>query len=278
VKPVHDGGTADVRELAIFKESQVALVKSPYVLTKAIQTLDKNTRAVLDDADDPVATLERRLVVEFPNRAEVMKVGLRGFPADKSVAIVDAVVDVYLQEIKAGVKVEGRERLESLQKQCETQQKRMQELKDEVQRLLDQIDAAGRPALTVLKELQHRSVSLLQERVDKLVEEKIRAEVDWEVLQRNEGPATGRAEKLALLGAKLDVLDAKIKEQTGHLESAVQRLQRIHVTAAEIDTTAAELNQLQGLVQEMEQEVQRLKARESVPARVVLLYKAHATR
>ena len=228
--------------------------------------------------DDPAVALESQLEVGFPNRSEIMRVRLPGFQADKLVAIVDAVILAYLKEYNTTVDAERAFRQQELQQQCDAQRQSAQKLSDESQQLLDQIGAAGRPAIPIAEELERRSVSFLQERVNQLLDEKIKAEIEADTLAcLKKGTAEGDVQ-LDYHRASVAVLEEKAQEQTALLKAAVKRLQQILIAAEQLETQTARQAETQGVVYEMEREIQRLKLQSQIPPRVMLLQKAEYVR
>jgi hypothetical protein len=201
-----------------------------------------------------------------------MKVGIEGHSKDELEEIVDAVVEAYLQELKAGVESERQQGLLSLQEQCRNNQRVTSELRKDVQRILNDLGAAVRPAVPHLMKLQRRSIYRQHERINRLLDDKLQAEIEWETLARSEEAATGREERQAFLRVKINVLDEKIKDQQAQMDSAVNRLQQMYASADDLEAKLAEQAELQHAVQRMEQQVQRWKS--APPTPVVLLHKA----
>lgn len=86
----------------IFKNTQIAYLKSPLVLMSA---LGANNAAIaklpmFDDADDKVMWLREELQVNFPSRGEIMELTLAGpHPKEDLKAVVEAVSKAYYDEV-----------------------------------------------------------------------------------------------------------------------------------------------------------------------------------
>lgn len=104
VQPVLlDNGTSrfNAREYEIFQKSQVALLKSWFVLNAALRDPGIATLPILAGKDDPVAWLTDHLEVEFVDGSEVFAIRLRGADsqAEDLKRLVDAVAKAYEKEV-----------------------------------------------------------------------------------------------------------------------------------------------------------------------------------
>ncbi len=85
----------------ILKNTQVALLKSDFVLRSAIRNPAIAGLPVLRNQDDPVVWLQRHLEIQFPQNSEILSIKLRGIKSQAAdlAAIVNAVADAYKQEV-----------------------------------------------------------------------------------------------------------------------------------------------------------------------------------
>ncbi len=94
----HRAGVND--EFAIFKRTQAQLMRSGVVLQGILRDKQINRLSLIKDhSDDPVGYLNDRLVIEYPDDAEVLRVAMTGENRDEVVKIVNKLVEVYLKEI-----------------------------------------------------------------------------------------------------------------------------------------------------------------------------------
>jgi hypothetical protein len=102
-KLLEDAATTqfDEREYELFKNTQLAKLKSYYVLRSAIRNPGIAALPVLAGKRDPAAWLQEHLDVEFPLHGEILAIRLRGLEsqADDMVQIVDAVAKAYEEEV-----------------------------------------------------------------------------------------------------------------------------------------------------------------------------------
>lgn len=91
----------DAREYAIFQKSQVALLKSFFVMNSAVRDPGIMTLPILANRDDQVAWLQENVEVDFLDGSEILSIRLRGTrsEADDLRRLVDAVSKAYTKEV-----------------------------------------------------------------------------------------------------------------------------------------------------------------------------------
>src|SRR5579864_1876146 len=98
----------------MFQRSQAALIKSRFVLSKALEQPGVAKLELLKDEPDPPQWLEKHLKVEFVSGSEIVRIGLDGkFPKDLE-TLVDAITKAYLEEIVDKERFKRLDRLEQL--------------------------------------------------------------------------------------------------------------------------------------------------------------------
>jgi len=107
-----------------YKKNQTALIKSRLVLIAALREPAVSELSMVKQQSDPVSWLERKLVIDSPG-PEILTVGLPVDDERETIAIVNAVVAKYLEEI------EGKERGDQKQKSDQ-----LTSLKDKYESLL----------------------------------------------------------------------------------------------------------------------------------------------
>lgn len=89
----------DDDEFRIYRDTQVALVQSRFVLAAAMRQPGISALSMLSGQLDPVNLLRQRLVVEVVGDSEVVTVRMTGEDPDQLVRLVDAIVEAYMREI-----------------------------------------------------------------------------------------------------------------------------------------------------------------------------------
>jgi polysaccharide biosynthesis transport protein len=103
----------------MYQRSQVALVKSRFVLNAALKEETPEPVAklsLIQEQPDPIQWLEREIQVDFAVSPETMRISMRGDNTREMPIIVNAVKKVYLDQIVGKEKKERIERLEMLEK------------------------------------------------------------------------------------------------------------------------------------------------------------------
>jgi len=100
----------------IYKDTQRQQVTSPLVLTAALRDPKINTLPSVRSENnyDPVAWLQKELRVTFPGDAQIMQVSLMGRAPTEASALVNAVVDAYMDNVVNAESVQRRVRLSEL--------------------------------------------------------------------------------------------------------------------------------------------------------------------
>jgi len=99
---------------ATFQKTQAAMLKDPTVLQAALTKGHLNDLPLLQDRPNAVEWLERELLVDFTASPEYMRVTMYGDRPQDLVAIVDAVVDAYIDAAKQNEENEREKRLTNL--------------------------------------------------------------------------------------------------------------------------------------------------------------------
>ncbi len=88
------------QQFEILKKTQLALLKSYFVLQTAVRDPDIASLSILADVPDHVEWLQYNLDVEFPQQGEILSISLTDDgPADDLVALVNAVAKAYEEEV-----------------------------------------------------------------------------------------------------------------------------------------------------------------------------------
>ena len=111
------GGGRDNSEYEAYRKTQVALIKSPFVMTSALRrTGIADLELIRAQDEDPVGWLTRSIQVTAPMESEVVQVRLRGKNAADVAKIVNAVTSSYLEDIVNKERSEGLGRRDALEK------------------------------------------------------------------------------------------------------------------------------------------------------------------
>lgn len=92
-------------EFGTYLSTQAALMKSHTVLNRALRQSVGNGMLMghlpmVQKADDPISLLEERIMIEFSDKSEIMKVSMAGDDAAQVTSVVNSVVDSFMKEVE----------------------------------------------------------------------------------------------------------------------------------------------------------------------------------
>ena len=99
---VFETGGGGAEEFATFKRTQLQLILSNAVLRRTLnETEIGKLESVKEHYDDPVAWLKGKLIIDYPDDSEILRVAIKTKKPSDSIKIVNKVVEKYLSEIVA---------------------------------------------------------------------------------------------------------------------------------------------------------------------------------
>lgn len=120
VAPGTAGQAAPQIDWTALRRTQAALVKSHYVVSRALQSPEiASLPTVVAHPDGPAEWLQEHLVVDFPEDGELMRVALNEGAHEDRAKIVNAIVDVYFAEVVSQEQVQREEDIAVLQRHYE---------------------------------------------------------------------------------------------------------------------------------------------------------------
>ncbi len=196
---IHDASRHTTQDFEILKKTQLALLKSKFVLTSALVNPGIASLSILAGERDKEGWLQDNLDVEFPQNGEILSISLSGSPPEDLSLLVDAVAAAYKKEVL------GEEKARKLAIRDMLEQS-LQNLNSEIKRKFeDYIDIAksmGRATETErdpATELLLRDIADTQRKRDEITSAMYQ-------LQTNYMVAKGQANDPALLAAQVDEL------------------------------------------------------------------------
>ena len=98
-----------------YKQTQMRLVKSPFVLTAALRNKNVAAARLIADEDHPVDWLELNVLVSSP-ASEFIRIALSGEQPRELAAIINAITDAYYEEVIDADRTRRATQLSSLEK------------------------------------------------------------------------------------------------------------------------------------------------------------------
>ncbi len=131
-----------VNDLELYRMTQTALLKSPKVLQTALRQEKIRQLSLVADQPDPTDWLENALVAEPIRNTELLRVSLSGPNPDDIAAIVNAVVQVYLQEVVNRDQKQRLDRLKDLKEVCEKSEEKIRRQRKKLQTVAESLKAS----------------------------------------------------------------------------------------------------------------------------------------
>lgn len=241
--------SANDREFETLKNTQLALLKSNFVLSAAVRNPSVAALPILA-REDPVAWLQDHLESDFPQDAEILSIRLHGIEeqADELVKVVDAVAKAYKDEVVNSRRQKRYADRDLLARSLEN-------LNNEIKRKMDDYLAIARESGST----EGGSGRLLQEldmkRLDRAEEEIARLES--QLISSSEG----NGEKGKAIEQRLTQLHKLQDELEKKLTARADR-------SADLELRQRDLEQLQQITGDMSQRLEQMDIEASSPDRI----------
>jgi len=248
-------GDTAASEFEIFKNTQVQLLKSPFVLTAALREPEVRKLKVDERHYDPVGWLADQIRADFPGKAEIMEVRLTSKDPKEAATLVNAVVNAYLTEVVNAVRKERENHLNQLENLYSKKEIDVRQQRAVLKKLAEEFGASDPKALSIRQQLALEQYAQAQREFYKL-------RFDFRQTQRElkVREATPEALKdLKISEADLDnaarsdpVTTQVLFPMLAHLK---QQLLEVQVTGAKPSESAEYAARLQRGVQDIEQQL-----------------------
>jgi succinoglycan biosynthesis transport protein ExoP len=96
---MQDANQQTTQDFEILKKTQLALLKSKFLLTSALRDPSIAALSILARERDKEEWLQEHLDVEFPQNGEILSISLSGTPAEDLVLLVNSVAQAYKSEV-----------------------------------------------------------------------------------------------------------------------------------------------------------------------------------
>jgi polysaccharide biosynthesis transport protein len=213
--------SADNRvDFPAYRQTQAALVKKRQVLTAALERPEVRELSAARDPADPVAALERRLVVDFRTGSEFMRVSADGDDPDELVTLLEAVAQAYLAETDERENGSRRRRFKRLEEVQQAQRDRQAAAQKAIDAIAVRLGSKDGATLVLADQLAREELTNANREL---------AEIDAQ-LQVLPAPGTRGAGKVAVSAAAIDDRvrkDPNIIQLEGEVTKAKARLAAI---------------------------------------------------
>lgn len=110
-----DAGRAATNTFELYKRTQRQLIRSRFVITPALRNETVANVPALQLQPDPVAWLEEKIAVAFPDEAEIMTVSLTATIPEGLDTIINSLINSYFEEVVLEERKRKQERLNDLE-------------------------------------------------------------------------------------------------------------------------------------------------------------------
>lgn len=125
-----------------FRRTQIALLRSHSVLKTALRYPKVAALPLVQQQADPVAWLEKNLVVDSPDSPAIVRIGMSGGKTEDLVLLVNAVTDAYFSEIVNKEHYERAKRLDQMKDTYARLNEGLRSKKNALRALTEQLGSA----------------------------------------------------------------------------------------------------------------------------------------
>jgi hypothetical protein len=244
------GQSGSDQDYEILKKTQLALLKSKFLLTSALRNPSIAGSPVFAGVADPEEWLQDHLEVEYPENGEILAISLRGnkSQAEDLRVVVDAVADAYKREVLAkesARKMNIRDMVE----------RSLQNLNSEIKRkyedFLDIAKGMGKPngENDFQRQLDLKRMDRIDEELAQLERDKLKVEIG------------GNSKESKFVETRIE----QLKKRQNELEKAVQNRNEKSV---DLETRGEELKQLQQIANDMSVKLEQMDINSQSPSRI----------
>jgi polysaccharide biosynthesis transport protein len=145
----HNANNPDGRnDFSLYQRTQAAAIKNRYVLNAALKRDDVKQLSSVRAQAEPITWLEEELKVEVPEGSEIVNVKLSGSEPNELVTLVNAVTQVYLQEVVNAERKQRSDRLAELDDIYNKSREKLRLKRDTMRKRADEAGGSDQSALT----------------------------------------------------------------------------------------------------------------------------------
>jgi hypothetical protein len=260
-----------------YLQTQFALIKSRLVLNVALQQPAIAQLAAIRRQPDPIEWLAQNLEMSNVKHSEVARVSLSphcGASGTDQVAIINAVVNAYMQEVASVDRKRQADRHSKLKKIKQTYTEIIKERRESARKLSESVGSDGHPSAAEQNSLAHRYERLLDQQL-KLRLDRAAAEI---VLGRRQKAANRETDpvrkEIAQLEDRLAVLTAQDKVFQDELSQVADKKRSAVEASLEVKALNDKIAQMEDAARKLGAEVESLNIELAAPPRVQIIENA----
>ena len=176
-----DSNNAAASTFELYKRTQRQLLRSRFVVTRALRDEALAKTPILQSERDPVEWLETNLSVAFPDESEVMHVSLAAGNPEGLSQLVNGVVQAYFDEVVFAERSRKQERLNSLELTRTKVEADLRSKRTELKQLVERIGIGDVNTLTIQQQNSLNQYATVQQYATKSRFELMQAEGELEL-------------------------------------------------------------------------------------------------
>ncbi len=155
------------QDYEIEKQTQAALLKSPFVINAALRQRGISQMPLVRDnpwfgkRENPVAWLDRQLKVEFAEGSEMLRLSMKEEYPDDLKKLLNAITDAYMTEIVQAERIEQRQKLEKLRDRHRSLQRSITDQYEQIGELAKTYGSTESDSVKVQLEMGYRELAAL---------------------------------------------------------------------------------------------------------------------
>jgi len=225
------------QDFEILKKTQIALLKSNFVLSSAIRNPGIGSLSILAGQRDPVEWLQDHLEIEFPQNGQILSISLTGSPPEDVVLLVDAVAEAYKKEVLGQEKQRQLNMHDMLDRSL---QNLNADLKRKYEDYLDIAKGMGRSDVSIQQQLYMKRLERVEHELMQLEGQQLRAQLSGDAKESKF--AEERIEQLTKRQAELLKDIEKQSERSGDLEMRAEELKQLQTIANEMSVRLEQMD------------------------------------
>ncbi|MEM6469695.1 MAG: hypothetical protein AAF802_08995, partial [Planctomycetota bacterium] len=167
----------------LYKNTQRQLIRTPYVLNKALADEKVRGLAELEGQQDPLEWIKEGLDIEFPGRGEVMSITFVAEQSATSIAVVEAILKAYMNEAVLDEEKERQTRLTNLEEVYADTDSKVRKRRAEIRKLADTLGTSDSESLSVAQQLSIQRYGQIQSQLGTVKFEWLRGKGELEALR-----------------------------------------------------------------------------------------------
>jgi polysaccharide biosynthesis transport protein len=184
----------------VFKRTQRQLLRSRFVMLRALRDEKISRIPVIKNQPDPIAWLEANLLVTFPDESEIMHVALATDEPGGLHEIVNSLVEAYFAEVVFSERDRKLGRLSSLEVAYKNAETELRKKRTELRQLVERIGVADTSSMTLVQQNTLQQFAAFQQRL---------AQVHFDLMQI-QGELDLREESIRANDEDIQILDVEL--------------------------------------------------------------------